>query len=99
MMKYNGHELEIRKSTYISGGNLALILFEEGQVYATLTTNLGRPLPENYAFVDPNNVPWVEDFIEEFQLGEPLGLSEVSGFCSYPLYRFDLSTIKGVDED
>ena len=40
------------------------------------------------AFVDINNCPWAEDFIKEYMIGKPLGISMISGWCEYPMYQF-----------
>ena len=41
-----------------------------------------------YAYVDTNNMPNAEDFINENKLGEFAGEYKNSGFCWYPLYKF-----------
>ena len=81
-------------------GNIAIELLEwdddEGywDDFATLTINPGMWLNENEAAVDVNNNPWAVDFIAENQIGEPTGEAVISGFCSYPVYRFNEEFLK-----
>ena len=61
--------------------------------YAILTVNLSQKCKPNCAFVDTNNCPWAENFIEKYKLGMPTGDMKMSGFCIYPEYEFDLAEI------
>lgn len=79
--KYHNNNLAIRLVTY------------EHEPYAIITTNLGEKLPEDCAYVDTNNCPWATDFIEKYKLGEWTGKIRRSGYCAYPLYRFDLNRL------
>ena len=94
---FGAHDVTISKETYKSNGNLAIQMYEEEDggpfPFATLTVNLDKKLPEDVAFVDTNNCPWAEEFIEENGLGHPTGRMGQSGRCFYPQYRFDLSKI------
>ena len=82
---------------YVNNQNLAIqILVDEGhyyEPYGMLTVNLTDTLPEDMAYVDTNNIANAEEFIKEYKLGEPTGKVMRSGFCEYPLYRFDLETV------
>lgn len=67
--------------------------------YATITVNLGgsgNPFAgmqsDKHAFVDTNNCPWVEDFLKENHIAENTRISMPSGFCMYPLYKFNKET-------
>lgn len=88
------YDVTVSTSTYSNNGNLAILLTSptEGP-FATLSVNLHK-LPEGYAYVDTNNCPWAEEFINEYKLGEPTGGSARSGYCIYPLYKFDLSKLQ-----
>ena len=94
------YQVSVNPGKYVKGG-LALkmgYLDEEfgcEMPFATLTVNLGMKLGENEAFVDTNNCPWAEEFIEKYGLGEPTGELGFSGYCVYPAYKFDLSKIEG----
>lgn len=94
------YDVTVTPKKYVSGG-LALKMdclddeFGCMMPFATLTVNLKNNLPEDHAFVDTNNCPWAEKFIEENGLGEFAGRYGSSGFCSYPLYKFYLDKIGG----
>ena len=36
----------------------------------------------------------IGDWIVENKLGEPTGMVGYSGYCSYPMFQFDLAKIK-----
>lgn len=68
---------------YISTGCGSLI------PYATLTTSFGEFFfLKNCAYVDTNNCPFADQFIE-MGLAEDTGLTKVNGMCSYPLWSFN----------
>lgn len=74
--------------------NLAIRLVTTyGEPWTTLTVNLGVKLPSNYAYVDTNNNPDIEKFIKDNELGEFAGGYMTSGYCRYPLYKFDLTKL------
>lgn len=91
---FGTYEVNISRSTYRNNGNLAIILDSptEGP-FATLSVNLYDRLPKNQAYVDTNNCPWAIDFIREYELGKFTGITGRSGYCTYPLYEFDLSKL------
>lgn len=65
--------------------------------FATLTACLGEGERFNepgFAYVDTNNMPGAEQFIKENGLGEPTGVRLRSGFCTYPLYKFNIDELK-----
>ena len=100
---YYGNDVEViaYKREYLVNDNLAVFLATAhgGEPWATLTKNLGNKLPEGYAYVDVNNCPWAPDFIEENGLGEFAEGFRHSGFCDYPLYKFDLSKLEDERRD
>ena len=65
------------------------IFCEEGPL-ATLTVNVPgiERFPEDCSCVDTNNCSFGEDLIEELGIGEPVGVTLKSGWCTYPVYRF-----------
>lgn len=91
---FGDYNVQVRLGRYSENKNLAIDLFdpEEGP-FARLTVNLSMKLPDNQAFVDVNNCPWAEDFIEDNGLGKNTGKSGWSGYCIYPLYEFDMEAI------
>lgn len=70
--------------------------FEEP--FATLTVCLGldkiiKP-NDNRSFLDTNNCSWSEEFVEKYNLGKPTGFNGVSGYCTYPLYEWNIEELK-----
>ena len=89
-------DVEIWVSEYADNGGLAICLDEPGEgPYAVMTVNLGR-VGEDEAYVDVNNCPWAESFIAQYGLGEHTGKFGWSGYCIYPLYRFNTEKLMGV---
>ena len=90
---------------YANNGNLALQIMciddETGweDYFAKLTVNLTEyTLNENEAFVDTNNCPWAEKFIEENNIGKFQNIYAPSGYCHYPQYKFDIERIEELNE-
>lgn len=76
------------------GIHLYLFCFDEEynmyEPYGDLTVRIGdKPLPDYHAYVDTNNMPEAPGFISKYGLGKPTGDIARSGFCIYPLYKFD----------
>lgn len=66
----------------------------KGEPYGSITVNLEGKVPDYCGYVDTNNMPEIENFIKKYELGEFTGISEKSGFCSYPLYLFDVEKLR-----
>ncbi len=90
------YNLVAKTANYSNNGSLAVMLeTDEGEPFATLTVNLADGVAESeYQYVDTNNCSWAEEFIKKNKLGEPTGMMGFSGFCQYPLYRFNLEALK-----
>ena len=94
---FGTYEVTAFKTQYRNNNSLAVqLLDEDGSPFGMLTVNLPetRELKDNEQFVDVNNCPWAPEFIRGNALGEPTGRMGQSGFCSYPLYAFDLNKLK-----
>lgn len=85
--KYDGKTVSLKATQYQHGGTLAVVMeTEDGESYV-ITTNLRSPFQsESMAFLDTNNYPKIESFIQKNNLGIQMGVKEASGFCEYPLY-------------
>jgi hypothetical protein len=44
-------------------------------------------------------LPELEQFIEEYEIGEFTGLTKWSGFCEYPLYLFNFDRLHELCQD
>ena len=93
---YGGREIcTMSTNRYENNNHLAIQLWCEDGPFATMTVNLRgtRQYPENFAFVDVNNCPWAPALIKKLGIGKPTNKYGISGFCSYPLYEFDMRKI------
>ena len=99
-VKSYGHTYNVRAELthYMDNNTLAICLItDSGEPFCNLTTNIMDSniwADEDHAFVDTNNCPWAEEFIAENKLGTPMGYVGRSGFCTYPLYEFDLQNLE-----
>lgn len=93
--QYGVDEVVAYRATYSNNDTLAVLLeTEEGEPFATITVNIMDDVANGeYQYVDTNNCPWAPKFIEENGLGSPTGIMGFSGFCQYPLFRFNLEQI------
>lgn len=92
-VKLYGKEYEIwlDKTEYLNNKTLAVQADCDEGPFATITVNLGHFLQgKDYAYVDTNNCPWAEEFLTSNGLAEPTGIHHQSGWCEYPLYKFNI---------
>ena len=79
-------------------GNLAIQLWCEEdnfkEPFAMLSVNLDKNLPEDCAYIDVNNLRCGFDFCIIHNLGEFTGIFSNSGFCTYPLFKFNLDEVR-----
>ena len=89
----------ISQAKYANNGHIALEIWNEEGPITNLTVNLAetRNYPENYGFVDTNNFPEAVELIERLGIGTHVGYGN-SGFCTYPLYAFDVDAINTYSE-
>ena len=90
------YNLVVKTANYSNNDSLAVMLeTDEGEPFTILTVNLCDGVAENeYQYVDTNNNSWAEKFIKKNNLGKPTGIMGFSGFCKYPLYKFNLEALK-----
>ena len=93
-------KLELEINSYMDNNRVYIGLVEvDGEYpepFADLTVNISAPCPDYCGYVDINNCPELEGFIEKHGLGEFTGLMGNSGFCFYPLYLFDPEKLRKV---
>lgn len=90
-MKYTGCSVKPILSHYASNDRLAVALIDSNScTYAVITKNLvdAEVFNEYCAFVDTNNLPKIEAFLEEYELAVPTHRWAESGYCRYPEYNF-----------
>lgn len=101
--RYGGeYDVSLEINTYLNNGCMYIGLIEQGEYpepYGDLTVNLDGKVPDYCGYVDLNNMPELEKFIEDNNLGEFTGLTRRSGFCEYPLYMFNVDKLRKMCPD
>lgn len=96
-------DLELNINSYLNNNSLFLELIDKGgeysEPYGSITVNLGDSVPVYCAYVDTNDMPEVEQFIRENELGEFTEFEMQNGFCTYPLYFFDPDKLRELCPD
>ena len=95
MKQYRFRDMEVvlKKETYRSNGTLAVTMNtpDDEDGYAVVTVNLSNPLQRGeFAFVDTNNLSGIDSWLVENGIAENTGISARSGFCTYPLMKFNI---------
>ena len=95
---FSEYDVTLKRSTYQTNKTLAVCMFDEtdGSPVATITVNIDDLFVKanaEEAFVDTNNCPGIEQFLIENDIAEPVGIYGMSGYCTYPLYRFNIDKI------
>ena len=68
---------------------------EDGEdFFGDLTVNLPGNVPTHCAYVDTNNLSGVLPFLKENKLATPLPFVGSSGFCTYPLFQFNIERLR-----
>lgn len=91
--RFRDMDVVLKKVTYRNGGSMAVTMNtqDDEDGYAVVTVNLSHPLQRGeYAFVDTNNLSGIDDWLEENGIAEFTGITARSGFCTYPLMKFNL---------
>ena len=81
-------------NTYVNNNTLAVsLLCDDGEYYdvpyMTISKNLGIALAPGWIYVDENNNPGITDWLVSNKLGVCSGSFGYSGYCKYPLFKFD----------
>lgn len=96
-------KVQLKISSYRNNNGLYIGLNAVGgeypESYGDVTVNLDSKAPDYCAYVDVNNMPELETFIVENNLGEFTGLTKRSGFCEFPLYMFHSDKLRELCPD
>lgn len=91
------HSLYLVADTYENNGTLAVVVmevFDNGteEMFDVITTNLAwsDAADETHAYIDTNNCSWAEKMLKKMKFAKPTGFMGHSGYCTYPLYEFNL---------
>lgn len=82
--------------------NIGINLYREGEnglePFAILTKNFDEFVCQKFcAYVDTNNFPFANQLLEQ-GIAEDTGITRQSGFCNYPLWRFNEDFLKSINE-
>ena len=103
---YGTYEVYTKINRYRDGGvlyvGLDCIDKECGFVtpFTDLTVNVPYefiPITEEQMYmapIDTNNNPWAEKFLTDNKLATPTNMEVQSGWCTYPIYRFNLKEVE-----
>lgn len=93
-------EVKFEISRYLSNNCIYIGLLtkeEDGfEPYGNVTVNMRGKVPDYCGYVDTNSMPELEEFLVHYGIGTFTGLTQQSGFCTYPLYRFDADTLRNL---
>lgn len=96
-----GTPVKVIVTKYTNPETLAILLTcaeSPWEDFAVITVNLvSSPYgdvkyqDESHAYIDTNNCPWAEEFLQENGIAKPdsRDIYGMSGFCAYPLYEFN----------
>ena len=93
------YKLKLKLDTYCNNNRIAVTAdTADGEPFTMITVNIDDPMLnkldlDTFNAVDTNNVPGVLEFIEKYELGVPVGIVQ-SGYCSYPIVKFNLEKFK-----
>ena len=94
----NTQNVTLEVNAYVDNNSLYVGLtampYGVPEYYGDMTVNLLESVPPYCAFVDTNNMPELEDFLVKNGIAEFTGLMQKSGYCSYPLYLFDVEKMR-----
>ena len=70
---------------------IGLMCNEDGyeEPFGNVTVNFPVATPNYCGYLNVNNMPDIEKFITDNDIGEFTGFTQRSGFCEYPLYLFN----------
>lgn len=82
------------KQQYRNDKLAVLLVTTEGEELAVITVNLPDvKLNKSCAHIDTNNAPWAVRFLNETKIAQHTGEFDVSGYCMYPVFKFDESKL------
>ena len=80
---------------YANNKHIAIGIFDDEGPVSNLTVNIPgiEMYPKNYSCIDTNNFPEGKNLADQLRIGEHCGALR-SGFCIYPVYKFDIEKVK-----
>lgn len=90
---FNEYVVNLVFASYSDNRSLAVQAIDtvDGSLVTTLTVNLSNGKADRTKqYVDTNNCPWAPTFLAKNGIAKPTGEYAQSGFCTYPLYEFNV---------
>lgn len=95
-------EFRVYKSVYLQAGrykadnSVAIQAWnrQDGLIASFTVCLCDKSLGEGESYIDTNNCPWAIDFIEQEGLGQRTGRIGRSGYCTYPVVKFDMQKVR-----
>ena len=80
---------------------IGLMCNEDGyeEPFGDVTVNLSVAAPNYCGYLNVNDMPDIEKFITDNDIGEFTGFTQRSGFCEYPLYLFNVDKLRELCPD
>ena len=80
---------------------IGLMCNEDGyeEPFGNVTVNFPGATPNYCGYLNVNNMPDIEKFITDNDIGEFTGFTQRSGFCEYPLYLFNIDKLRELCPD
>lgn len=99
------YEIALAKGTYASNGTLAILMYlvENGEItelWNDLTTNIPMSSAhDNFAYIDTNNNGKdIVEWLEKNKIGKDTLSTASSGWCVYPLFKFDKKVLAEMED-
>ena len=93
-LTYHGRPVMVKAESYRNNNTLALTLNYEDGDRDVVSVNLNSRFQcRSMTFLDTNNYPGIDDWVQKNGIGQPVGISERSGFCKYNLYTIFLNVL------
>ena len=92
---YKDCYLDIKQYQY-DGSVCVQIMNQTDGAIARITTcipDCSSSLDNDESFIDLNNCPWALDFIKKYNLGTVTDKYGYSGFCKYPVVKWDINEL------
>ena len=91
------YKLNTVTNKYVNNGNTYIgLITKDGEPFADVTVNIEKLNNPNICAVDTNNLTFITELLAKYKLikeNSPVGELH-SGFCTYPLYLFDMDKVK-----
>ena len=96
------NKIYLERAEYGNNTLAVVATTDDGEPYDTLTINIDDSDQwegTEYQYVDINNCPWAPELLEKNGLATNTGILGFSGWCQYPLFKFNTDLIPVMPND